>query len=78
MRSISSAPKVMQTIVDSPSSLYAEAIRSIKLTVDLNSEGLTKVIGLTSCLPSEGKSTVAAAIATLIAQGGARVILVGL
>ena len=35
----------------------------------------TKVIGLTSCLPSEGNSTVAAAIATLIAQGGARVIL---
>ena len=62
---------------DSPSSLYAEAIRSIKLTVDLNSQGNdTKVIGLTSCLPSEGKSTVAAAMATLIAQGGARVILV--
>jgi polysaccharide biosynthesis transport protein len=75
-RSISFAPKVMRTIVDSPSSHYAEAIRSIKLTVDLKSQADTKVIGLTSCLPSEGKSSLAAAMATLIARGGARVILV--
>jgi succinoglycan biosynthesis transport protein ExoP len=33
------------------------------------------VIGLTSCLASEGKSTVAAAMASLIAQSGHRVIL---
>ena len=79
LRSICSAPKVMRTVVDSPSSPYAEAIRSIKLTVDLNSKAVnTKVIGLTSCLPSEGKSSLAAAMAALIAQGGARVILVGL
>jgi polysaccharide biosynthesis transport protein len=77
LRSICSAPKVMQTVIDSPSSPYAEAIRSIKLTVDLNTHTKnSKIIGLTSCLPSEGKSTVAAAFATLIAQGGARVILV--
>src|SRR5262245_50338663 len=75
-RSINSAPKVMRTIVDSPSSHYAEAIRSIKLTVDLTSQADTKIIGLTSCLPSEGKSSLAAATATLIAQGGGRVILV--
>ena len=31
---------------------------------------------MTSCLPSEGKSSLAAAMASLIAQGGARVILV--
>jgi succinoglycan biosynthesis transport protein ExoP len=69
----------MRAIVDSPSSPYAEAIRTIKLTADLN--GLNrnrlynKVLGLTSCLPSEGKSTLAAAMATLIAQDGSRVIL---
>jgi len=70
----------MRTIVDSPSSAYAEAVRSIKLTVDLNSQNsqdkFTKVIGLTSSLPSEGKSSLAAAMASLIAQGGARVVLV--
>src|SRR5262249_25798431 len=73
-------PKSMRTIVDSPSSEYAEAVRSIKLTVDLNSQNrqdkFTKVIGLTSCLPSEGKSSLAAAMASLIGQGGARVVLV--
>jgi polysaccharide biosynthesis transport protein len=76
-RSLGSAPKIMQTIIDSPLSPFAEAIRSLKLTVDLNSQAQhTNVIGLTSCLPSEGKSSVAAAMAALIAQGGARVILV--
>jgi polysaccharide biosynthesis transport protein len=76
-RSISSGPKSMRTMIDAPSSPYAEAIRSIKLTVDLDSQAkFTKVIGLTSALPSEGKSSLAAAMASLIAQGGARVILV--
>jgi succinoglycan biosynthesis transport protein ExoP len=77
-----------KTIVDAPSSPYAAAIRSIKLTLDLdlNSENpdrdskcekpFSKVIGLTSCLPREGKSTIAAAMATLIAKSGVRVILV--
>ena len=75
-RSVSVTSKVMRTMMDSPSSPYAEAIRSIKLTVDLNSKAKrAKVIGLTSCLASEGKSTVAAAMAALIAQGGARVML---
>jgi succinoglycan biosynthesis transport protein ExoP len=78
-RSIRSAPKIMRAIVDSPSSPYAEAIRTIKLTADLNglnrNKLYNKVLGLTSCLPSEGKSTLAAAMATLIAQDGSRVIL---
>jgi succinoglycan biosynthesis transport protein ExoP len=75
-RSICSTPRMMQSIIDSPSSPCAEAIRSIKLTVDLNSQAeCSKVLGLTSCLPSEGKSTLAAAMAGLMAQNGARVIL---
>jgi succinoglycan biosynthesis transport protein ExoP len=77
-RGNSSAPNVMRTVVDTPpSSPYAEAIRSIKLSVDLNSSGsYTKVIGFTSCLPSEGKTTLASAMATIISQSGARVLLV--
>src|SRR5262249_28356297 len=52
------------------------AVRSIKLLVDLNSKAKqTKTIGVTSCLPNEGKSSVAAAVAPLIAQRGTRVIL---
>jgi succinoglycan biosynthesis transport protein ExoP len=76
-RSVRSRPKTMRTILESPSSPYAEAVRSIKLIVDLNSKARPiKTIGVTSCLPNEGKSSVAAAMAALIAQGGARVILV--
>jgi succinoglycan biosynthesis transport protein ExoP len=76
-RSIYSSAKIIRTIVNSPSSPYADAIQSIKLTVDLNGQAnFTKVLGLTSCLPSEGKSTLAAATAALIAQSGARVLLV--
>jgi capsular exopolysaccharide synthesis family protein len=68
---------MMRTIIESPSSPYADAVRSIKLIVDLNSKAKNaKTIGVTSCLPNEGKSSVAAAMAALIAQGGARVILV--
>jgi polysaccharide biosynthesis transport protein len=75
-RSICITPKIMQTIIDAPACEYAEAIRTIKLTIDLNKQANTKIIGLTSSLPSEGKSTLAVAVATLIAQSGARVILV--
>jgi polysaccharide biosynthesis transport protein len=75
-RSICVTPKIMQTIIDAPACEYAEAIRSIKLTLDMNSQANAKIIGLTSCLPSEGKSTLAVAMATLIAQSGARAILV--
>jgi succinoglycan biosynthesis transport protein ExoP len=75
-RSIGSTPKIMQTIIDAPGCEYAEAIRAIKLTIDMNNQANAKIIGLTSSLPSEGKSTLAVAMATLIAQSGARVILV--
>jgi len=75
-KNIGQDSRLLRTIVDDPSSPYAEAIRSLKLTIDLNSKGKhTNVIGLTSCLPSEGKSTLSAATAALIAQSGARVIL---
>src|SRR5262249_1612260 len=40
-----SASQILRTITDAPSSPYAEAVRSIKLTVDLNSpDKFTKVI----------------------------------
>jgi len=66
----------MRTIIESPSSPYADAVRSIKVIVDLSKAKHANTIGVTSCLPNEGKSSVAAAMAALIAQGGARVILV--
>jgi polysaccharide biosynthesis transport protein len=75
-RSICSTPRIMETIINAPACEYAEAIRAIKLTIDMNNQANAKIIGLTSSLPSEGKSTLAVAMATLMAQSGARVILV--
>jgi polysaccharide biosynthesis transport protein len=70
-------PEVFRTVVNSPLSSFAEAIRSIKLTIDLHMDARPcKVIGFTSTLPNEGKSTIAAALAHLIAQVGGRVLLV--
>lgn len=68
---------VMRSVIDAPASPLAEALRSIKLSVDLgNSPTAKNLIGVTSCLPGEGKSTVSAALATNMALEGARVLLI--
>jgi succinoglycan biosynthesis transport protein ExoP len=64
-------------VVDAPFSRSAEAVRAIKVAIDLNKgRKSNKVIGITSALPNEGKSTIAAALAQVMAQGGARVLLI--
>ena len=77
-RTIARDSDVMWAILDSPFSRFAEAIRAIKLAVDLNGDvgNASKVIGFTSSIPNEGKSTITASLALLMAQVGARVILV--
>ena len=67
---------ILWAAVDAPNSAYADAIRSIKFAVDADANGRCNVIGLTSYLPTEGKSTVAAGIATMLAQSGRRTLLV--
>jgi len=63
-------------VSEQPWSRFSEAIRSVKLTADLNIANGHKVIGFTSALPHEGKSTVATALAQLAAQVGGKVIVV--
>ena len=63
--------------VDQPLSRFTEGVRAIKVAIDL--EGITKgnkVIGITSTLPNEGKSTIATNLAELIAHAGRNVILI--
>ena len=65
------------TAIDHPMSRFSEGVRSIKLAIDLeNRSRSSKVIGLTSATPNEGKSTVALALGQLIARNGASVIVV--
>jgi succinoglycan biosynthesis transport protein ExoP len=65
------------TAIDHPLSRFSEGVRSVKLAIDLeNRSRSSKVIGLTSATPNEGKSTVALALGQLIARNGASVIVV--
>jgi capsular exopolysaccharide synthesis family protein len=60
-----------------PTSRFAESIRSIRFAIDLDpTKTPSKVVGLTSTLPNEGKSTIAASLAQLLANSGKRVIVV--
>jgi polysaccharide biosynthesis transport protein len=68
---------IYSTVVDAPLSAYAEAIRAIKVAIDLSpSVASGRIIGITSSIPDEGKSTTAVSIARLIAMTGARTLLV--
>jgi succinoglycan biosynthesis transport protein ExoP len=65
------------TVISAPFSRYAEQVRSIKLAIDVNRVIKTnKIVGFTSSVPDEGKSTTSTAFAILAAQAKARVILV--
>jgi capsular exopolysaccharide synthesis family protein len=76
-RMIARGSGVFWSVVDAPSSPFAESIRSIKLATNLNmTNRRNKVVGFTSSVPNEGKSTIAAALALLTAQSGNRVIIV--
>jgi succinoglycan biosynthesis transport protein ExoP len=76
-RIIAPNPSLLRYVVDSPLSSFAESIRAVKMSIDQSGAAKSnKVIGITSALPNEGKSTIAASLAQLSAHGGARVILV--
>jgi succinoglycan biosynthesis transport protein ExoP len=67
---------VLFGVIEAPFSRFAEAFRTIKVSIDLVSLAKpSKVIGITSTHPAEGKSTVAANLARLVAHAGGRAIL---
>jgi polysaccharide biosynthesis transport protein len=67
---------MLDLVLDHPFSQFSEALRTVKVSNDLS--GIVKakkVTGVLSTLPNEGKSTIAANYAQLIAHGGSRAIL---
>lgn len=76
-RKIGRTDSPIWTVTDTKRSGFTDAFLEIKLALDsMNRNGKrSQVIGITSTYPEEGKSTVAAALALLMANGGARVIL---
>jgi polysaccharide biosynthesis transport protein len=66
----------LKLLSEDPFSRFVESIRAIKLAADLRGgKDSSKVIGVTSSLPREGKSTIATALAGLISEVGDRAIL---
>jgi succinoglycan biosynthesis transport protein ExoP len=68
---------ILSEAIDHPFSRFTEGVRSIKLAGDLYGVSKSnKVIGVTSSIPDEGKSTVATVLAQLMAQSGSKSILI--
>jgi len=55
---------------------FTEAVRGVRLALALKRKTGDNVIGITSCVPGEGKSTFIAALARAVAQTGARTLLI--
>lgn len=67
----------MRMSVDAPASMFSETLRSAKIAFDVVMEGHgSRVIGVISVLPGEGKSTVAANLAGLLAANGSKTLLI--
>jgi len=76
-RTLSADSEMYSAAAAMPLSRFAESIRSIKLAIDLNpTKTSNRIVGITSALPNEGKSTITAALAQIIAHAGKRVIMV--
>ncbi len=58
-----------------PFSATAEALRYIKVAIDLHPTG-GRIIGFISALPGEGKTTVATGFAAFVAKSGGRTLLI--
>jgi succinoglycan biosynthesis transport protein ExoP len=70
-------PAIISEVVQAPFSQYSETIRALKVAIDqIDGDGRARVIGFTSAVPKEGKSTTAINLAQLYGQSGRRVVVV--
>lgn len=68
---------LLDQVLDEPFSQFSEALRTVKVASDIS--GILKskrVMGVISTVPGEGKTTICANYAQLIAHGGSRAILI--
>ncbi|TIS60408.1 MAG: chain-length determining protein [Mesorhizobium sp.] len=67
----------MRVSIDAPASMFSETLRNAKIAFDVVMEGQgSRVIGVISVLPGEGKSTIAANLAGLLAANGSKTLLI--
>jgi succinoglycan biosynthesis transport protein ExoP len=76
-RQLGRLPSLMRYAIDNPLSAFCETLRAIKISSDLTlHDRAARVIGIVSALPGEGKSTVSANFAQLLASLGHRTLLI--
>jgi len=76
-RVISTANDRYRFVLHKPFSRFAETIRSLNVAVEIaGSERRKKVIGVTSAMPGEGKSLVAANLSAMMAASGSKALLI--
>ena len=76
-RQIGASNPLLTYAVAEPFSQFTEALRSAKIALDIATSGQkSKIIGITSTLPAEGKTTLAANLAHMISHAGGTVLLV--
>ncbi|MFG1250517.1 polysaccharide biosynthesis tyrosine autokinase [Xanthobacter flavus] len=72
-----SSTGIMRQVTSDPFSRFSETLRSVKVAADVSIHSRSvKVIGIISTLPKEGKSTISANFAQLIAHSGQRCVLI--
>lgn len=75
-RTLQSTSTVLAHVINAPLSEFSEAIRQFNVSVmRLLRRGNAKVVGCVSSEPGEGKSTIIANLAHLLARSGRRVVL---
>ena len=69
--------KLLTSIIEAPLSQFSEGVRAMRIGLELsNTDGVPKVILVTSALPGEGKSTAAMLLAASSAISGKRTVLI--
>ncbi|NSX54896.1 polysaccharide biosynthesis tyrosine autokinase [Parasulfitobacter algicola] len=64
-------------VLREPRSVFAETLRNVRFALGVTTEDNTcKVLGITSALPGEGKSTVSSNLALLLAMSGHKTLLI--
>jgi succinoglycan biosynthesis transport protein ExoP len=75
--SIASSRRLASLVLNDPDSVYAESVRSLYFALKRQAEGdPIGAVMVTSALPGEGKSTVAASLARIATESGDRVLLI--
>ncbi len=66
----------IDALIEHPHSVFAESFRNLQTSINYSMDAVVQVVVVTSALPNEGKSTIAAGLARTAALEGQRVLLI--